>query len=117
MDSLLFAGLKGLKWHGHVWPCSLEIVTVPPCLRGALRSTLVLGLGVWLLAVDEQPLTTRPTPTRRARVVLSLILGPFWFLRYGWVREEVLALPRPTGGWSICADDPREWPAGRAPAP
>src|SRR3954454_1201765 len=32
MDSRFTDGLNGLNWHVQVWPCSLEIVTVPPCL-------------------------------------------------------------------------------------
>ena len=56
-DSLLLAGLNGLNAHGQVWPCSFEMVTVPPFLCGpgvppasasAAGSDLVV-LGVELL--------------------------------------------------------------------
>src|SRR4051794_41203016 len=29
--STLTAGLNGLNWQVQVWPCSLAMVTVPPC--------------------------------------------------------------------------------------
>ena len=33
--SELTAGLNGLNWQVQVWPCSLEMVTVPPCFQAA----------------------------------------------------------------------------------
>jgi len=71
------AGLNGLNAHGQVWPCSLEIVTVPPCLRGALRSTPPDGLFAVLFVV-VQALTARANPTTTAMNLVRLIVtSPF----------------------------------------
>src|SRR2546423_9672117 len=32
LASTLLEALKGLNAHGQVWPCSFEMVRVPPCL-------------------------------------------------------------------------------------
>src|SRR3954471_5649435 len=77
-DSALLLGLNGLNWHGQVWPCSFEMVTVPPCLCGpsvppaaassAGLDAVVLGLDPLLHAVR-----TVLSATRAIRALLRLM--------------------------------------------
>jgi hypothetical protein len=102
----LTAGLNGLNWQVQVWPCSLEMVTVPPCLyvgaallAGALLAGGLVVAGALELAAGEDPAAdgvavlalwpllphaaaNRPAVTAMAAPFIRLIvLAPHSFVR------------------------------------
>src|SRR5262249_48304068 len=72
-DSRLTAGLNGLNWQVQVWPCSLEMVTVPPCLWLAWSAPPV-GLDVVFVLFDWQAARIMHSVMRTATVLERLIL-------------------------------------------
>src|ERR1700759_478952 len=77
-DSALLLGLNGLNWHGQVWPCSLEMVTVPPCLCGPSvppAAASAAGLDAVVLGLDPllHAVRTVLSATRAIRALLRLM--------------------------------------------